>query len=423
MQRHPRRPDHDISPGPVQHCQICGYGALQTVIDLGHQPLCDSLPNAAELSEPETSYPLQQLWCPKCTLSQLSYVVTGETVYHLNYPYRSGVTEELAAYQDDFAEAAIGRLALKPGDLVVDIGSNDGTLLSGFKRRGMRVVGVEPTNIAEIAVANGIETVQAFFDVEVAITLRASHGRPKLITATNVFAHMASLGSFIRGIEQLLASDGVFVLENHYLADVIRGNQFDTIYHEHLRTYSLRSLVTLFDFYDFTLVDASRASRYGGNIRAYVAKGRDRPIKPSVRTILEEEEAYGLGDPNLYRSFRERAEHAKLELLALAVNCRVKGLGFVGNSCPGRCSTLLNYCGIDRMLMPYICEQPTSLKLGLHLPGMHIPIVNNQRLIDDQPDFVVLLAWHYAQPIAEQLRQRGLRSKLVVPLPELRILD
>jgi len=204
---------------------------------------------------------------------------------------------------------------------------------------------------------------------------------------------------------------------------VIEGGQFDTIYHEHLRTYSLKSIVKLFEFFDFTCVDARRVSRYGGNIRVYVAKGKGRPVKPSIAKLLQAEDDFGLSRPECYAGFRALAEKVKLDLLNLALDCKEKGLSFVGNSCPGRCSTLLNYVGIDRTLMPYICEQPTSLKLGLYLPGKHIPVVDNERLIREQPDYVVLLAWHYGEPIAAQLRARGLKSKLVMPMPELRILS
>ena len=306
---------------------------------------------------------------------------------------------------------------------MVDIGSNDGTLLSGFFRRGMRVLGVEPTNIATLANENGIKTVQAFFDEACASQIVESHGHAKLVTATNVFAHVADLGKFIRGLDILLDSDGIFLLENHYLIAILNGGQFDTIYHEHLRSYSLHSLLALFSYYDFTLVDAQQVSRYGGNIRAYVRKGRSRPVKGGLTELLQRERDFGLHERGCYDAFRERAEKAKVDLLRLALKCKEEGKSFVGNSCPGRASTLLNYCGIDSTLMPYIAEQSTSLKLGLYLPGKHIPIVNNQRLFDEQPEYVVLLAWHYAASIAQQLRARGLRSRLVIPLPELVILE
>ncbi|MGN6543691.1 MAG: methyltransferase C-terminal domain-containing protein, partial [Aureliella sp.] len=248
-----------------------------------------------------------------------------------------------------------------------------------------------------------------------------SHGTAKLVTATNVFAHMAGLGDVLDGLEVLVDSDGFFVLENHYLGAIIERLQFDTIYHEHLRTYSLRSLVTLFDYYDFKVVDAQKVSRYGGNIRVVVAKGKQAQASDRVAQILSEEDRV-LTRPETYRHFREQSLRLRDQLRRMAIDAYERGAPLVGNSCPGRSSTLLNFCDIGRDLMPYIAEQPASLKLGKFLPGKHIPIVNNQRLIDEQPEAVVLLAWHYAQPIAEQLRARGLKSQLIVPLPEIHTL-
>ncbi|MCU0712836.1 MAG: methyltransferase domain-containing protein, partial [Pirellula sp.] len=261
------RPLHNIPNGHVTQCQVCGNPDLQEVLNLGHQPLCDTLLSIDELSKPEIQFPLRQMWCPHCTLSQLDYVVSGPVVYHPEYPYRSGITRELAAYQSEFARDIVALLKLSADNLVVDIGSNDGTLLSGFRDLGMRVQGVEPTNIARYALDAGIDTLQEPFTPDAARKIVDSRGRAKLATATNVFAHMQGLGDFLEGLEVLVDSDGYFVLENHYLGAVMDRYQFDTIYHEHLRTYSLRSLVTLFDYYDFRVVDAFKVTRYGGNIR------------------------------------------------------------------------------------------------------------------------------------------------------------
>ncbi|MCU0720273.1 MAG: class I SAM-dependent methyltransferase [Pirellula sp.] len=416
------RPNHNIPNGHVSQCQVCGNPDLQEVLNLGHQPLCDTLLSSEELLQPEIHFPLRQMWCPKCTLSQLDYVVSGPVVYHPEYPYRSGVTRELAAYQTELARDVVALLKLSADSLVVDIGSNDGTLLSAFRDLGMRVQGVEPTNIAKYAIQAGIETIQEPFTPSSAQKILESRGKAKLVTATNVFAHMQGLGDFLEGLEALVDSDGYFVLENHYLGAVMERLQFDTIYHEHLRTYSLRSLVTLFDYYDFRVVDAMKVSRYGGNIRVVVAKGKTGSPSSRVSEILAEEDAT-MRDPEYYKKFRDRSIQLKNEFVELAIKCAKSGSLLIGNSCPGRCSTLLNFAGIGPDLMPYIAEQPASLKLGKYLPGKHIPIVNNQRLIDDQPLHVMLLAWHYARPIAEQLRDRGLKSKLYVPMPELALME
>ena len=303
----------------------------------------------------------------------------------------------------------------------MDLGSNDGTLLGGFNKHGINVLGVEPTNIAKIANQNGIETVQKFFDIDVANEIKNKHGKASLILATNMFAHMATIGEVISGIESLLKDDGMFVFENHYLLNVIEGDQFDTIYHEHLRTYSLKSLIKLFSYYNFTITDVQRGDRYGGNIRVHVTKGKNKPVSENVTRLLELEESSGLHKLETYEKFAERVKKAKTDFLNFILKTKNDGKTIVANSCPGRCVTLLNYYGIDSDLIPYITEQPTSLKLGMFLPGMHIPIIKNEILLKEQPDFVVLLAWHYAEPIMKELRSRGLKSAFVIPLPDLTV--
>lgn len=412
---------HSIKTGHIVRCQVCNSSELYLIIDLGHQPLCDTLLTKKMLYEPEKTYPLRMMWCQDCTCVQLDYCVDGKEVYHPNYPYRSGITKELAEYQVRIGESLIKKYSLKGTDLVIDVGSNDGTLLSGFKKKGVRILGVEPTNIAKIANANGIETIQSFFDIKTSEKIKKKYGSASIVVTTNTFAHMQTIGEFIMGAHNLLKDNGVFVNETHYLLDVINGGQFDTIYHEHLRTYSLASLIKLFEQYDFTVTDVERGDRYGGNIRVHATKGKGEKISDNVRNLLELEHKSGLGKLDTYKKFAQRVKKARLEFMDFLVKTKKSGKHIVGNSCPGRCSTLLNYHGVDVELMPYIAEQPTSLKLGMYLPGKHIPIVNNQRLIEEQPDFVVLLAWHYAKPIMEQLKARGLRSDFVIPLPDFRI--
>ncbi|HZI46144.1 MAG TPA: class I SAM-dependent methyltransferase [Pyrinomonadaceae bacterium] len=414
---------HDVEPGPLTFCQVCNSEDLELVIDLGHQPLCDSLLRSDQLNQPETNYPLRLMRCRVCTLAQLDYVVPGEIVFHRNYPYRAGITQEVVDHHRESAAESVKHYGLTADSLVVDIGSNDGTLLTAFKNQGVRVLGVEPTNIADIANANGIETIKSPFTESVATDIQRDYGNASLITATNVFAHMAPLGEVIRGIKRLLKDGGLFMSETHYLLDIIKGVQYDTIYHEHIRSYSLKSLVHLFEANDFTVVDAIRVERYAGTLRVFAAKGKNLPRSESVTRLLAEEKEFGLHEPEVYKTFRERSIRAKNDLLKLALEVTERGDKFVGNSCPGRCSTLLNFTGISRDLMPYIAEQPTSLKLGLYLPGKQIPVLNNEILLREQPDYVVLLAWHYAKPIAQLLRERGLKSKLVAPLPDVKVLD
>ncbi len=414
---------HFVKSGHISRCQVCNSRKLHLVLDLGHQPLCDSLLTKNTLNEPETTYPLRMFWCEECSLVQIDYCVDGSLVYHPDYPYRAGITKELAEYLDGMSNSLISKYGLKSSNLVVDIGSNDGTLLSGFKKHGIRVLGVEPTNIAKIAVESGIETMQKFFDIKTSSEIKNKYGKASLITATNVFAHMATIGEVISGIENLLEDDGVFVSESHYLLDIIQSGQFDTIYHEHLRTYSLKSLIKLFSYYNFTITDVERSSRYGGNIRIHASKGKNKPVSDNVTDLLKLEEETGLNKLETYLRFADRVKKAKEDFNRFIAKTKDSGKHVVGNSCPARCVTLLNYYGIDTDLIPYIAEQPTSLKLGMYLPGKHIPIVNNEVLIKEQPDYVIVMAWHYAEPIMEQLKARGLKSDFIVPLPDFRVVE
>lgn len=412
---------HFVKTGYITTCQVCNSKKLHTILDLGHQPLCDSLLTKEMLNQSEKTYPLRMIWCENCTLVQIDYCVSGEEVYHPTYPYRTGVTKELAEYLENLAASTSKKYNLTSQDLVVDVGSNDGTLLKGFQKMGVKTLGVEPTNIAKIANADGVKTVQAFFDIKTSKEIKKRYGSAALVITTNTFAHMQTLGEFIMGAYNLLKDGGIFVNETHYLLDVIRGGQFDTIYHEHLRTYSLKSLIKLFAAYDFTITDVERGDRYGGNIRVYATKGKGRKVSGEVKKLLKLEEDFGLGKLQTYTTFANRVKKARLEFMDFLIKMKKKGRHIVGNSCPARSSTLLNYYGVDSELLPYLAEQPTSLKLNMFLPGKHIPVVNNQILFDEQPDFVVILAWHLAKPIMEQLKMRGLKSDFIIPLPDFKI--
>lgn len=414
---------HDLPLGKINYCQVCGGTNLHDVIDLGHQPPCDSLLWPKHLDEMERTYPLRFQVCGDCSLAQIDYVVAPEVLFFAEYPYRSGITPTLVEKLSTTAVSTLKRFPFPPGTLCMDIGSNDGTVLKAFKERGMRVLGVEATNIANIANEAGIETLQAFFNEYLAGKILKSHGPAGSIAATNVFAHISDLGSIMRGVSTLLHDGGVFVTESHYLLDLLETFQYDSIYHEHLRYYSLKSLIRLFDQYDFTVTDVERIENYGGSIRVFACKGKNLPVSDNVTALLAKEAAAGLYGTEVYDKFANQVHKVRSDLLALLVNARCEGKTVAGIGCPGRASTLLNYTGVNTDLMPYIAEQSTSLKLGLFLPGMHIPIVDEKRMFAEQPDYAVMLSWHYAKPIIRKLREKGLKSKIVVPLPEVHIYE
>jgi hypothetical protein len=416
-------PKHDLQEGHISSCQICGYEELVPIINLGHHAPCDSLLWPGQLYKPEKTYPLNLVRCPDCGLVQIDHVVAAEELFFPDYPYRSGITSTLVKNLRSTGPTIIKRFDIPSGSLTIDIGSNDGTLLSGFKDAGMRVLGVEPTNIADIANETGVDTIKAFFTEELARNIVAEYGHPKVVTAANMFAHVSKLGSLIRGVELMLERGSLFVTESHYLMDLLDSVQYDSIYHEHLKYYSLKSLVRLFDYYDFTLVDVDRIANYGGSIRVYAMKGKNHPVSRAVTDLLIEEEKFGLEDDSTYSSFARKIKRSKFDLQNLLVNARASNSKVVGIGSPGRSATLLNYCGVDTDSMSYIAEQLTSLKLGLFMPGCHVPIVDEAILFEEQPEFAIMLSWHYWQPIVEKLRSKGLKSRIVVPLPEVRILD
>ena len=413
----------DLEPGLIPHCQICRAEVLEPLIDLGHNALCDSPLPPAKLNEGETRYPLRLVRCANCGLIQIDYCVSPALLFHPDYPYLSGITETLRKNLHGIALRTVEKLDLAKGALVIDIGSNDGTLLEGFQRAGMRVLGVEATNIARVANAKGIKTIQTFFSLNAAREIVASEGPAAVVTATNIFAHVNHLGSLLQGINLVLQDDGVFISESHYLVDILETRQYDSIYHEHLRYYSLRPLQQLFADHGFTLIDAERIPNYGGSIRVYARKGLGHPVHPNVDALLAMEEAAGVYRAETYQVFVRDVQTNRRELRSLLVRLADEGKRVVGIGCPGRSATLLTYCGISSDLLPYVAEQSSCLKVGLYTPGTHIPIVDEARMFDEQPEYGLLLSWHYATDIIRSLRKKGLRSKIIVPLPTIQIVS
>lgn len=414
----------DPLDGELSHCMISGNEKIEEIINLGDQPLCDSLLTNLNVDKnKEKFYPLRLKANYDLGCSQLSFIVPGEEVYHADYPYRPGITNEIVQHHSTQASENIKKYNIDKNNLIVDIGSNDGTLLKQYQLKGVKVIGVEPTNIADIANNDGIETVKKPFNEVVADEIKLIHGQAKLITATNVFAHMSQLGQVLRGIKNLLSDDGVFILENHYMVDILKDNQYDTIYHEHIRNYSLKSIIYLFSLINMKVIHAEVLQRYQGSIKVVVSKNNKAIVDETISKILKNEEEFGLYSPQVWKDFRIRVEKTKKDILAILNDIKKEGKTVVGNSCPGRCSTLLNYCGINKDLIPYIAEQTTSLKLNKFLPGMHIPIVDNKILSEEQPDYILLLAWHLKEPIIKYLRERGVKSSFITPLPEVEIIN
>jgi len=413
---------HNFQPGRINNCQICGSKKLIDVINLGEQPLANTLSKSLKDNSIVEKFPINVVRCEECTLLQLDYIVDQNKVYHPDYPYLPGITKTVDEEQKELSDYLFEELNLKKNCSVLDIGSNDGSLLKHFKEKGLNVIGVEPTNIAKIANANDIYTIQSFFNEKVADKVIKEKGKVKLITSTNVFAHMSTLGDVMDGIVKLLDDDGYFCFENHYIMEILEKVQYDTFYHEHLRTYSLISLKKLFDLYNLNLFHAQKVSRYGGSIRCIVSKKKINQTK-NFNKLLEIEKKYLIDNcKKTYDNFVNEIKKSKDDLIKILKELKSKNMKVIGKSCPARAIVLLAYCDLDENYLEYIAEQPTSLKLNYYIPDTNLKIVSDDNLLNDEPDYILLLAWHLTQPIIKKWKMRGLKSKFIVPLPEVKII-
>ena len=399
----------------VDRCQVCDSTDLKTVLFLGYLPPVNAFYPIGTTPHEQAGYPAALLYCPICHLAQLGLAVDAEVLFPSEYPYTSSTTKILRENFAELARECSEILSLSDDDLVVDIGSNDGNLLSNFKD-DHRVMGVTPEEIGRIAIERGIPTIIDYFDDRVVTKIVADAGQAGLVTATNVFAHIDNVHDVVRAILQLLKPDGVFMSESHYLLPLIETLQYDTIYHEHLRYYSLHSIKYLLEMHDLEVFHAKRIPTHGGSIRVYAARKGVQPVQPSVAALLEAERSVVVGQDRL-AAFADQVVQSKLELMALVSKIKREGGRIYGISAPSRASTLMNYCGIDNGIVDYVVEIKGSHKIGKYVPGTLIPVVDEARLFEDQPEYALLLSWHIGDELMPKLTAKGFKGKYIVPLP------
>ncbi len=414
---------YDAKPGIIQKCQICNSKNIYEILDLGHSGLCDSLLTEKDINNPEKSYPLKLLRCKKCHLLQLNYVVDNKEVFHLDYPYKSGITKTLKDLLHSTSKYCVDNFTFSKKPLVIDIGSNDGTLLEGFKKNGFKVLGVEPTNIAKVANKKGIKTIQKYFDRNTANYIKKKFNKAEIITGTNIFAHINKLDTLMKGIKSLLnKKNGIFVTESHYAVNILNEMQFDSIYHEHLRFYLLKPLILLLKKYGFNVIDAVKIPNYAGSIRVTATLNNKIKQKKSVLKILEEEKKNGFYNYKIYEQYGKKVEKIKNDLNKMLWKLKLKKKKIVGVGCPGRSITLLAYCNITTQLIDYVAEQSSSLKLNMYTPTTHIKVLDEINMIKKQPDFALVLSWHYGKNVMKNLRKKGYKGKFIMPLPNPKII-
>ncbi len=403
----------------VETCQVCDSKELEPIFFAGYLPPVNEMPAIGTQPHEQPAYPAQVLQCRRCQLVQLGLVVDPAILFPPSYPYTSGTTRIL---RENFAEmyAEVRSLfPLSPQDLAVDIGSNDGTLLSNFHQGGHRVHGIEPTNAGHLANAAGIQTLISFFNRQATQTVLRESGRAKVVTATNVFAHIEDVHEIVACIQELLTDDGIFISESHYWLALLETLQYDTIYHEHLRYYSLTALKYLLEKHGLEVFRAKRIPTHGGSIRVYAARTGTHPVHESVRALLALEERQLA--PERIGEFRKGVVASKLELYALLRDIHARGERIYAIGAPSRASTLINYLGLDEGILDCVLEIKGSYKIGKYIPGTLIPVLEESKLFADQPHYAMLLSWHIADELIPKLASRGYQGSFIVPLPQPRI--
>lgn len=381
----------------LDQCELCGNPDLQPVLSLGTSPPTCAMIPIGERRATEPHHPLELLYCDQCTLTQLSVIVDPGVVFPPDYPYSSGNSRALHDNFEDLAREAAVVAELAPADLVVDIGANDGTLLSKFPG-WCRTVGVEPTGQARRIAGPFYE---AFFDERIAMCIRAQFGPAKVITACNTLAHIDHMAAVMRGIDALLADDGVLIAENHDIASVVDDRQWDVVYHEHLRFYSPYSFAALLNVYGFRATDWHPIPTHGGSFRMFASRGTQVPDEMPERVTYD------------FDGLARDAAEARRAIRGATAD------GAWGIGATARATTVINYAGLDAGDVPYVCEVAGSDKIGHYVPGTSIEVVDEARLFEEQPERAVLFSWHLSDVIVPKLRERGYCGEIILPLPEL----
>jgi hypothetical protein len=361
----------------VDRCQVCGSKDLKQILFIGYLPPVNLLHKIGTSPAEEPGYPAMWLFCARCKLVQLGLIVDPKILFPKEYPYTSSTTKVL---RDNFAELyreCTKIITLTKNDLVVDIGSNDGNLLSNFVGH-TKVLGITPEDIGKLAVARGIPTLFEYFTPGTVRKIRKKYGAAKLVTATNVFAHMEHINERCVDVCKLLTPDGVFISESHYLYALIKTVQYDTIYHEHLRYYSLESIRFLLTKHGLAVFHAKEIPSHGGSIRVYAARPGMYKIQPSVRMLLAKEKK-SVTDYRALLAFKDRVVRSKLELYALLKKIKKGNKRIWGISAPSRASTLINYVGLDDGIIDCVVEVTGSYKTGNYIPGKIIPILAEEQ--------------------------------------------
>lgn len=403
----------------LNYCRMCKGKRLKKVIQLSSTPPANAFLTKSALKKKETFFPLQVNFCSDCGQLQLTHVLSPELLFR-NYVYASSTSPVFIAHFEEYANDLINRFKLDKKSLVIDIGSNDGILLKPLKKMGVRVLGVDPAvAIAKKATKEGIKTLPHFLNTTLAKKIVKEYGLASVVSANNAFAHIHDLDEIVKSVKILTKDDGVFVIEFPYLIDFIEKNYFDLIYHEHLSYLSIRCLNTLFNRHNMELFDAKKVSSHGGSMRVYVKKiGAKIKVQPIIKRLINNEIKAGLDDIKTYLKFAKTIEENKKKLIKLLKRLKSGGKSIVGYGAPAKGNTLLNYFKIGPKILDYIVDD-SKYKQGLYTPGTHIVVVPFDKIAQTKPDYVLILAWNFAQPLMNKLsdfKKQG--GRFIIPVPQ-----
>ena len=402
-------------------CRACGEARLTRFLVLGPQPLANANLSGLEQARDERSFPLDVYFCDNCSLTQLADVIDPEVLFG-QYLYVTGTSETIAAHNRSYARVVTDLLRLGPGDLVVEVASNDGSLLACFNDLGIRTLGVEPAaNIAEMARARGVDTLNEFFGEAAGVRLSRERGPARAVIGNNVLAHVDDPAGFLRGAGAMIDGDGLVITEVPYAREMLERLEYDTVYHEHLCYFSVTSLLRLCEAAGLVLVRIDQVPVHGGSLRMYAGlRTHYGTHGATVLSMAEDERAIGLTSLVRWQQFARDVEAQRAALVALLRGLHGEGKTIAGYGAPAKGNTLLNYCGIGTDVIPYTVDR-SSLKVGTWTPGMHLPVLPVATVLERQPDYLLILAWNFAEEIIRhqaEYRQRGGRFILPIPVPQ-----